>query len=760
MDKKLVSWLLPVYNCQITLNRAMDSMLNQTYKNFEIIIVLEYGTDEETKRICRKYKDYDDRVRIIENREKLGIAESLNVGLKHCNGQYIARMDADDYSYPERLEKQVMYMENHPDIEILGANTNIISEDKQENRIRYTKIPDEEEIKASLLFGTCFMHPTIMFRNTIKKYSYPKRIVEDYGLFANLISELQMAILPDVILDYYESNTNTSKVFFNKVRVDSEIISREVIKKELGISTEKYDSSLFGWRNYDDMPENPKIFLIEALELYHNILFVNEEKSKFDNKALLTVLNQEWRKTLQLIYPYNLTSLYKSVDKITEKDIEKAFFEIANPNYSKKVIVYGIGYICKQWINMISEKQIDDIVCFCDSDVKKQGTSFLGKEVIAPECIHRYDFDFIAIASVEYEVEIKENLKSMGFEDKKIGFLPIPEQVVRFHQEYSKRIEMYESLNASKQAFLFCAADYGNIGDHAIAEATHGFVKKYYGMDLIEVPCIQQRAYMKYIEKVIKPEDIIFISGGGFLGSLWISAENNVREVIARFPKNKIIILPQTLYWEPNNENQIESTRKVYEAHRDSLLLCARDKKTEQLMKMYYPECNVILVPDMVLSQTWDAYFNKKKRTGILLCLKDDKESILIERDKTYLKSLGDLFGEQIVEYNTNLKGIYYESDRKAIISEQLECFAGAELVITDRLHGLLFAVITGTPCIALNNCNHKIRETFNWVKEISNIRFANSIHEVEGYINELLQVKEVYFDYRFWHSEFKKIIS
>ncbi|SVC41049.1 uncharacterized protein METZ01_LOCUS293903, partial [marine metagenome] len=110
----LITVLMPVYNGAKYLNEAIDSILNQTFQNFEFIIIDDGSTDDSVKII----KSYDDnRIRLVENRNNLGQSETLNKGLSLTRGKYIARMDQDDISMPERLKKQFEFMENNSDVD-------------------------------------------------------------------------------------------------------------------------------------------------------------------------------------------------------------------------------------------------------------------------------------------------------------------------------------------------------------------------------------------------------------------------------------------------------------------------------------------------------------------------------------------------------------------------------------------------------------------------------------------------------------------
>lgn len=765
MMSPLVSWLMPVYNCEKTLPRAMDSMLHQTIQDFEIILVLEYGCQDSTPDICRQYQQEDSRVIVIENcGQRLGIAKSLNAGLARCRGKYIARMDADDYSEPERLEKQTAYMEAHPEVGLTATDLKIIRDGVYIGN-QYHTIPDSETIRVRLLFQTCFLHPSIMFRADCMEWHYPEEAVaEDFDLFASLISKVKMAVVPELLVQYFENGGNTSFSNFKAVRDDSERISRNAIERELGISTKNFSSHHFGWNCYDDMPEDPAGFLEETLLLFRQMLEANHRLGRFDNDALQSILEWEWENIKRIVKPYNwMLELCFPFRPEGKEDIRGIFSCLTLlSDHGKDIVLYGAGKKCEELLQVLEEAHGARVAAICDSDSQKWGTDFCGYPVLSPDRLREgIPFDAVVISTKLYAEEIKTRLIQECQIDRNKIHVTIDTNpvVIAFHRRRLRRLKSYSEDKRDQKIWLICAADYGNLGDHAIAEAEHTFFRERFHTGLLELPCVEERSVYAHAKKQIQPSDLLVITGGGFLGSLWFDTECKVRKILKEFSGNPTIILPQTLYW-GNSEQQKEQTRKIYAEHEGPLVLCARDAVTEQEMQRSYPECNIIAAPDMVLSQDWSEYFQEQKRHGALLCLKaeDDKESILSAEERTYLERLGqELCGESFF-CSTSIDGYFDQTERRALLSDRLQAFAGSQLVITDRLHGLLFAVITGTPCVALNNCNHKVRATFEWVKTVKNVRFAGSPDQAARSAESVLQAGAVRFQRNQWTAAFEKL--
>ncbi|MCH1624889.1 glycosyltransferase family 2 protein [Ferdinandcohnia quinoae] len=162
MSKK-VSIIMGIYNCEATIPQAIESILSQTYINWQLIMCDDCSTDN-THQIAKEYRDkYPEKILLIQNDKNLGLASSLNHCLKYVEGEYVARMDADDISMPNRLEKQVNFLENHLDCDLIGTGL-IPFDDKGD---RSPRIGIENPSKFTLLTNSPFSHATIMVRRKV-----------------------------------------------------------------------------------------------------------------------------------------------------------------------------------------------------------------------------------------------------------------------------------------------------------------------------------------------------------------------------------------------------------------------------------------------------------------------------------------------------------------------------------------------------------------------------------------------------------------
>ena len=195
-----VSIVMPVYNAQRYVGRAIRSILLQTFTNFEFIIVDDCSTDESPSIIT---SFTDERICVLRNHQNQGLEHSLNRAIAAARGSLIARMDADDVSLPRRIAAQVAFMNKHPEVGMCGTYIKLIG-DKTEVVEYYT---DDAQIKANLLFETGMAHPTVMMRKSVIDqhqlyYETTYRAAEDYDLWIRAASVTKFANLPQVLLHY------------------------------------------------------------------------------------------------------------------------------------------------------------------------------------------------------------------------------------------------------------------------------------------------------------------------------------------------------------------------------------------------------------------------------------------------------------------------------------------------------------------------------------------------------------------------------
>lgn len=183
----LVTVFMPVYNGGKYLREAIDSILNQTYTNLDFLIIDDGSTDNSLETIL-SYAD--PRIRLVKNETNLGLTPTLNKGVDLVIGKYVARMDADDISMPTRLEKEVQYLETHPEVTMIDVVNTFIDKDGNTIHKSFPDVFTEKEIRKSLPDNNYLGHPSMMIRTEVyKKYKYRLVQFEDYDLWLRLAND-------------------------------------------------------------------------------------------------------------------------------------------------------------------------------------------------------------------------------------------------------------------------------------------------------------------------------------------------------------------------------------------------------------------------------------------------------------------------------------------------------------------------------------------------------------------------------------------
>jgi glycosyltransferase involved in cell wall biosynthesis len=247
ISKPLITVLLPIYNCEKYIFDAINSVLQQTYSIFELLIIDDCSTDN-TLKIAESFQDA--RINIIKKEKNSGYTNSLNLGIKFAKGKYIARMDGDDVSLPERFEKQVAFLEKNADTIVCGCWYQILG---TEQIIK--KPTQHEKIKLEMLRESAIGHPTAMLRNSIlqeNKILYDTNFepAEDYNLWVRLLAFGKFANIDEVLFLYRNHDSQISETSKNRQRklgTESRWKMLNYLKLNLSINEEKSYKKIYSF---------------------------------------------------------------------------------------------------------------------------------------------------------------------------------------------------------------------------------------------------------------------------------------------------------------------------------------------------------------------------------------------------------------------------------------------------------------------------------------------------------------------------------
>lgn len=309
--------------------------------------------------------------------------------------------------------------------------------------------------------------------------------------------------------------------------------------------------------------------------------------------------------------------------------------------------------------------------------------------------------------------------------------------------EIKSRIHVVDRAAASipdstRRLIVIGCPDYDNLGDHAIALAQRLFIESRFGV----VPTMLYgplERYWETLQQAVRPDDVLCLQGGGNMGTMYEIYENERLAVIDRFRDNKIVVFPQTIsYGESKYERlYMRHVAKTYNSHPD-LHLVARERMSFDRMKRLFPKVDILFTPDIVLSLPAFEDADAAEREGLCLCLRADKERRIDSGVAGILaQKAGDKFGTVFSTDTMHPRIFLSPEEGEAAVRGKISELSRARLVVTDRIHGMIFCALSGTPCIALNNSNGKVGMEYEWLRQIPYIRFAESPEEAASMFDE-----------------------
>lgn len=453
-----VSAVMTVYNGKNFISESIESIQGQTFTDWEFIIINELGSDDGTREIIEEYAKKDPRIILIQNETRLGIAESLNKGIRFAQGQYIARVDVDDPSYPNRFEKQVLFLDNHPEIGFCGALQRTVS--PQSKNVLYVAT-DYNSLKAEMLFGCQISHCSVMLRRQLfieNNWYYDSRyLAEDFELWTRIMNKTKYENIGEVLVDHRWGFENVSIEKGERLHDENRRTIAALIEREFRIDTSKYDIMLFStWRNNirKYAVTNLTKFITQGFNLLSEIEKNSYHNKNFDRDGLLKVLCMRWNwivensclsnkhfknincyiprfnegyqgsfkdKILNELYQQNLIKSLEASDADIVESLRTQVNKVKN-YFSKNptIIVYGVGQRCKDFFEEYSQISLSKypfkLQAFSDGNLEKmKDKEFMGIPLVYPYQLSNYNYDFIIISTDTYYEEIFELLTRKYF---------------------------------------------------------------------------------------------------------------------------------------------------------------------------------------------------------------------------------------------------------------------------------------------------------------------------------------------------------
>jgi len=706
-----ISVILPIYNVEKYLPECLDSIINQTLKEIEIICVND-GSPDKCLDIIKSYAEKDSRIVVVDQKNK-GSGEAKNSGLKIAKGQFVIFMDPDDF-YPKNDILESLYSaatENN--VKIAGGELSYFFNDN------YTLRQDFCESFDGQLFEK---NQIINYKDYQFDYGYTRFIYDRKLLEENNINFPNFKNFEDPV--FFVRAMQAAQKFYSLKKI---VYAYRNAHKPVVYSKKRTYDTLCG--------------------LKLNLSFAKKNKLK-KLKSYTIIRFEEYyerlEKTLNIINMFKffqLSLLNKRIRKYFIKILLQNCFSIKNKKPYKIITILGIKIKFKsKYLKLRSE--IEDLRNYFDWYKTNSENSIKAQ-----------------IESLNKIININETHLEEAIETQQKRLNDINETFAKdILSSADSIIKLIPFKN--KKIFLFGTSTHDNIGDAAIAEAEKIFAQKYFSdYQIIEVPTYEFDENLNFIKKIISPYDMVWCSGGGNLGSRYIEEELLRRKVVSYFPNNTMIIFPQSIYFSSDTYGQQEIQKsKEHYARNKNLVILTRDPKSFEFAKTYFPNTKSMLFPDIVCSYPFELNFD---RNGILSCIRDvnDESGLTQEQYNSVVETIKNLGLPVDYTVNRHSTNVISQNLRSFIVNEQLKNFARHKIVITDRLHGLIFSIVTKTPCVVLKSEDHKIKEFMHFLKDLNAVTFIDTnVDELKEAANKMLQVKDTV--YPKWDEYFRELAS
>lgn len=686
MGQPLISIIVPIYKVEIYMQRCIDSILNQTYQNLEVILV-DDGSPDNCGDICDKYAIKDNRIKVI-HKSNGGLSSARNAGIDIAKGDFFGFVDSDDWIEADMYESLYDALIRHnADISICGRY--IVN---SENIITSS---DDEKIQILNRYQG-LSELVLNYEDGIKNYAWDKLYKRE--LFKSIR-------YPEG--KFYEDIFTTYKLF-------------SVANKIVHTKSPKYYYLLRGDSiSGTDTPSKAYDFYIGSIESLENIK--NTEPSLADiceNELIIKISN--YINNL-LLLDFRKNECKKEVDNALQKLKETR----RNPKNSNKL-----------------GRKIKILLFF----------------MFINPTLYSFIYPRVHFLLRKTKQKLPQKIKN------KLGYYKM------YIRGYKKTKHLYEKSSGKNRIFIIGTPTHGNLGDQAIAYAEQKIVEDYFSdYEICEINALDIIKHLKSLRNNIKKDDILVLHGGGNLGNQYVEEEELRRKIILQFKNNKVILFPQTIYFTDDAVGKVEfnKTKAIYGKHKD-LTLVSRENTSYEIMKQAFINNKVILSPDIVmyLNKTHPKYI----RNGALTCIRKDVESILSVENREKIKNMleinydnliiTDTMAELTTSENRVVKYMVNRNQRKKMLNRKWDQFKKAELVVTDRLHGMVFCAITSTPCIVIGNYNHKVKDTYKWIEKLNYIKFVDNIDEIPKLIEELKNIEIGEYDNSFAMGFYKEIIA
>ncbi len=730
-----LSVIIPVYNVEPYLAEALDCIVGQSFSDMEILCVNDGSTDRSPE-ILAEYAAADPRIRIIDQ-ENQGLSAARNRGLEEARGEFVYYFDSDDLLDTEAFAALVPRM-REDELDLLFFNVEPFADgDVSEKKLAaYRKYYRREHHYDGVLTGPDML--TRMEANEeylVGVWSYAARLsfLRETGLRfeKGLLFEDNLFTLRAMLAA--KRTGYMDRVFFRRrLRGGSITQSKTTFDHAYGYFR-AYSGMWDAWRDAlgrarEGLPDPETARAIADCLETEAVSNLIAEAVHHARKNYAKLDSQERRKAEELpAYERVLFSVCVEEPQILAEKKAAAERGKKKAEAARNEAEKQCGQVQQQVVKL--QKKIDEI--------KGSKSYRLGEKLAAP---------------VRGVRKLAQGGKTGGAKgpaapaDEAGSASEKVSGAITAETPAGSPISSPETPAGPKTAWFFGSPSHGNLGDHMIAEASHDLIRRMYpGIPVREIPRDDIAAQLEEVGKEAFSEDPVFYIGGGNLGNYWMVNEYARQSVIRAFPDNPKIVLPQSIQFTNDEAGRaaLAEAEEVYTG--EKLLLTCRGRASLEFAQEHF-SCRTMLLPDTVMYSALPEYWHARgPRRGALLCLRQDKERVLTDEAAERLERvLSERFSDAgIGRIDTVLPHAVEPPDRRRELAAMYRKISGAEAVVTDRLHGMVFCAQTGTPCVVLTNDHHKIGECFEWLEAIPWVRMIGDPDELSGALEQVIAARK-----------------
>ncbi|MGN1019084.1 MAG: glycosyltransferase [Aristaeellaceae bacterium] len=753
----LVSIIIPVYNAEKYLGYCLNSVMRQSHTRIEAVVINDGSTDGSLE-ICRRYAIMDSRFKVFDIPNG-GVSNARNLGISKAQGEYFVLLDSDDVIHPDAIA-WMLEAEAQAHTGLVIGNVQMVDFDTGEvlptqlnssyagDHRHYTR-EEFRQNRMRLIWHTSLLEGVYskMYHTQTWKDQHIQ-VPTDVSLGEDFIANMQyfdacngVYFLDRVV--YYYNNVQNSNSLSHKFRPDlfqNKMMLVDKLEQHLGGRGNLSPEELACFNNY---------MASSGLFCVRDILTTQSASREDKLQVLRTIGSSEpfmqalakaeyippvYERYVPLLLKHKPEALLNLPDKAVQKPAAKPR-KAAQPQAGfvnramRKCLRTGAGLMGQ---SVVARKMRTLEKSLADYGIRRTLAYYSPKALRSRRT--RKDMNKL----LGQQTEKMLTAQSSQMEALRAAIASCVEERTRDVKDYVYlsetrqrnvlRRQLTSELRQKKKALLLCTAEHQNIGDAAITLAEQTILRRQFpDYFQVEYSTYEQPEQYAFIQSIVNEDDIIFISGGGNLGSSYPAEEVLHRRIIADFPENRIVIMPQTIHFadDENGRRELALSQEVYNAHPD-LTIFTRGRKSLAFAQQYFPNARSFLMPDAVFALHRTYTF---EREGVLLCLRDDQEGVLSGNERLQIiQQLNRM--NMSIDYSNNIaEQDVPREDRARVVNTELRRFAHKKLVVTDRLHGMIFSAVTGTPVIALSAAGSKLGEFYEaFFTDCPSIRYMDTL--------------------------------